>query len=305
VRDIAQALLEVLAGRERAAMATVVRAAGSTPQKPGARLLLRQGGTTVGTVGGGAIELVVIEAMREAMRTGEARMIVRDLGYDLAMCCGGRMEVFVEPIEPVTRLIVCGAGHVARATAALARTVGFDLTIVDDREELNNEERFPGCERRLVEAPELLRTATLGEADWVLIATHDHALDEKALGYALAQPSRYVGLVGSERKVLRLVRRVVARRGPIAVDRLYAPGGIDLGALTPEEIAVSIVAELVALRHGKGAVSSHGPHVRHVPHMRIADDARFAGVLQGQATVGNEAEAASVPSPAKAGTAAR
>lgn len=268
MREIAQALLQVLAGRERAALATVVRASGSTPQKPGARLLLRHDDTTVGTVGGGAIELVVIEALRQARRTGQSQMLVRDLGYDLAMCCGGRMEVFVEPVEPTPRLILCGAGHVARATASLARTVGFDVTVVDDREEYNSEERFPGCERCLVEPPEFMRNTTLGEADWLLITTHDHGLDEKTLEHSLRQKARYVGLVGSERKVVRLTQRVLARCGPIGIDRLYAPVGIDLGALTPEEIAVSIVAELIALRHGKTST-----------HLRVADDARFDRVL--------------------------
>jgi xanthine dehydrogenase accessory factor len=270
LRDIAEALLQLLANRKRGALATVVRSSGSTPQKPGSRLLLLPDGTTVGTVGGGAIELAVVDALREALRTGESQMLARDLGYDLAMCCGGRMEIFVEPVEPVPRLFVCGAGHVAKAVAPMARTVGFDVTVVDDREELNTEERFVGCERVLVEPPEFLRGASpLGDSDWLLIATHDHALDEKTLEHSLAHAPRYVGLVGSERKVIRIVQRIVARRGPFAVDHLYAPVGVDLGAASPEEIAVSIVAELVALRHGRPAA-----------HLRVADDARFAHALR-------------------------
>ena len=269
LRDIAQALLQLLASRKRGALATVVQSSGSTPQKPGSRLLLLPDGTMIGTVGGGAIERVVVDALREALRTGQPRMLAHDLGYDLAMCCGGRMEVFVEPVEPIPRLVVCGAGHVAKATAALARTVGFDVTVVDDRDELNTAERFPGCERALVEPPEFLRAATLGEGDWLLIATHDHALDEKTLEQSLSHAPKYVGLVGSERKVIRIVQRIVARRGPIAVGHLYAPVGVDLGAASPEEIAVSIVAELVALRHGRPAA-----------HLRVADDARFAHALR-------------------------
>ncbi len=261
--------MQVLAGRQRGALATVVRASGSTPQKPGARMLLRPDGTTLGTVGGGAIERVVVDALREAVQTGESQMVGRDLGHDLAMCCGGRMEVFVEPVEPAARLIVCGAGHVAKATAALARTVAFDVTVVDDREELNTEERFPGCERCLIEPPDFLRNTTLGDADWLLITTHDHGLDEKTLAASADQAARYVGLVGSERKVLRVLQRVVARRGPIALERLYAPVGVDLGALSPEEIAVSIVAELVAIRHGKKAA-----------HLRVAGDARFVEAMR-------------------------
>lgn len=261
LREIAEALLQVLAGGRRGALATVVRAGGSTPQKPGARLLLRPDGTTIGTVGGGAIEFVVLEALRETLRTGATQVITRELGYDLGMCCGGRMEVFVEPIEPAPRLIVFGAGHVAQPTAALARTVGFSVTVVDGREELNTLDRFPGCERSLLDGPEFLHGKDVTEADWLLIVTHDHLLDEETLDLCMQQPSaRYVGLVGSERKVIRLIQRIVARRGPLALGRLFAPVGVDLGAVTPEEIAVSIVGELIALRHGKP-----------VSHLRVAE----------------------------------
>lgn len=264
MREIVEALLQVLAGGRRGALATVVRASGSTPQKPGARLLLRPDGTTLGTVGGGAIEFVVLEALRETQRTGEPQTIARELGYDLAMCCGGRMEVFVEPIEPAPRLVVFGAGHVARPTAALAKTVGFRVTVVDDRDDFNTEERFPGCERALVAGSEFLRAATLTEADWLLIVTHDHLLDEETLGLCIReQRPRYVGLVGSRRKVIRLIQRIVAKQGPLALDRVFAPVGVDLGAVTPEEIAVSIVGELIALRHG-----------RQVAHMRLEDGTR-------------------------------
>ncbi len=264
MREIVEALLQVLAGGRRGALATVVRASGSTPQKPGARLLLRPDGTTLGTVGGGAIEFVVLEALRETQRTGEPQTIARELGYDLAMCCGGRMEVFVEPVEPAPRLVVFGAGHVARPTAALAKTVGFRVTVVDERDDFNTEERFPGCERALVGGSEFLRAATLTEADWLLIVTHDHLLDEETLGLCIReQRPRYVGLVGSRRKVIRLIQRIVAKHGPLALDRVFAPVGVDLGAVTPEEIAVSIVGELIALRHG-----------RQVAHMRLEDGTR-------------------------------
>jgi xanthine dehydrogenase accessory factor len=258
VREVIQALLELVEGRRPGALATVVRASGSTPQKAGARLLLRADGTTVGTVGGGAIELAVVEVLGEVMRTGASQLVVRDLGHDLGMCCGGRMEVFVEAIEPAPRLLVMGAGHVARPTAALARAVGFHVVVVDDREELNTADRFPDCEIVLEEPPAYLRHAAsegrpLDVGDWVLIATHDHALDEETLASSMEQKPAYIGLVASRRKALRLVQRIAARRGPGVLerlDRVYAPVGLPIGGRTPHEIAVSIVAEVVALRHG-------------------------------------------------------
>jgi xanthine dehydrogenase accessory factor len=271
VRDVVEALLEVLAGRERGALATVVKTSGSTPQKAGARLLLRPDGRCVGTVGGGAIEQVVLDALHEVrLDGGEAQLIARDLSYDLGMCCGGRMEVFVEPIESTPRLVLVGAGHVARPTAALARTVGFDVTVVDDRDELNTEARFPGCTLEVEDPSSFLRRTPLGAMDWVLIVTHDHALDERALGLSMQQAPRYVGLVASRRKAFQLVQRVAAKGGAVDLDRLYAPVGLDLGAVTPEELAVSIVGELVAIRRGKD-----------VPHLRAVDDPRLSRILDG------------------------
>jgi xanthine dehydrogenase accessory factor len=281
VRQVAEALVEVLASGGRGALATVVRTSGSVPQPAGARLLLRPDDTTVGTVGGGAIEHAVLEALRDARRTGEAQLLSRDLGYDLGMCCGGRMEIFIEPVEGTPRLWLFGAGHVARPTAALARSAGFEVTVIDEREPLNTEERFPGCARAVEEPTTLLRqrAAALGERDWLLIVTHDHRLDEELLELAIQQRPRvrFIGLVGSQRKTFRLLQRIGARLGAttpeaLALERVYAPVGLDIGAIGPEEIAISIVAELVALRHGRAAER----------HMRAVDDVRLLRLLRAE-----------------------
>jgi xanthine dehydrogenase accessory factor len=291
VRKVTEALLAVLQAGESSALATVIKTQGSTPQRPGARLLLRQDGSLVGTVGGGAIEQAVVDVLREVLARGGSRVLVKDLGRDLAMCCGGRMEIFVEAIEAVPRLYIFGAGHVAQPTARLARSVGFELCVVDEREEQNTSERFPECRRELTEPAAFLRRtlrepATLGLRDWLLIVTHDHHLDEETLALALTSSARYIGLVGSKRKVYRLLQRVAARAlgsgsqqaraAQLDLTRVYAPVGLDLGAVTPEEIAVSIVAELLALRHGRAA-----SHMRAVDAERlklVPDDGR--GLLQ-------------------------
>ncbi|HEY5375549.1 MAG TPA: XdhC family protein [Polyangiaceae bacterium] len=274
MRDVVQALLELLTSRQRGALATVVRTSGSTPQRPGARLLLREDGSTLGTVGGGAIEHATLSALQHALAHGGSQLLIRDLAHDLGMCCGGRMEIFVEAILPVPRLWLLGAGHVAKPTATLARSVGFEVHVIDDREELNTAERFPDCQLILGDPGDELRKAALGDADWVLIMTHDHQLDEAALAAAASQNANYVGLVGSKRKVFRLVERVRAKRGgDFPSQRVFAPVGLDIGAVTPEEIAVSIVAELVALRHGRPAA-----------HLRALSDVRLERVLQRQVT---------------------
>lgn len=269
MREILQAQLELLERGQRGALATVVRVSGSTPQQVGARLLLRQDGTKLGTVGGGAIESVVVEALERALAHGTGELLVRDLSHDLGMCCGGRMEVLVEAILPTPRLWLLGAGHVAKPTAALARSVGFEVVVVDEREELNSAERFPECQLLLDDPSDALKRQPLGERDWVLIVTHDHQLDERALESAASNQARYIGLVGSRRKVFRLVQRVLAkRRGDVPVERVFAPVGLDIGAITPEEIAVSIVAELVALRRGRPAA-----------HLRALSDERVQRAL--------------------------
>lgn len=273
MRDVTEAMLRLLETGGRGALATVIRSSGSTPQEPGARVLLLPDGGTVGTIGGGAIEHHVIETLRACVFDGRPRVVEKDLVRDLGMCCGGRMEVFVEPIEGCPRLMIFGAGHVGRATAQLARSLGFRVVVVDDREELNTEERFESCERVLLEPAEAAETLAPDARDWLLIVTHDHQLDEEALDVFVRLPHAYLGLIGSRRKVYRILARIEAKRGLPDLSRLYAPVGLDIGAVSPEEIAVSIASELVALRHGKPGA-----------HMRAIDDPALRKVLGGELT---------------------
>ncbi len=273
MRTVTLAMLEILDGGGRGALATVVRSSGSTPQEPGARMLLRPDGSTVGTIGGGAIEHHVLSELRACVVDGRPRTIHKDLVRDLGMCCGGRMEVFVEAVEGRPRLVVFGAGHVGKACAALAQTLGFRVVVVDDREELNTEERFPSCERVLLEPTEAAAELNVTARDWLLIVTHDHRLDEAALDVFARLPHAYIGLIGSRRKIYRIFARIDARRGLPDLSRVYAPVGLDIGAVSPEEIAVSIASELVALRHGHAGA-----------HMRAFDDPRLRRVLDGELT---------------------
>ena len=184
------------------------------------------------------------------------------------------MEVFVEPIESNPRLVIFGAGHVAQPTAQMARLVGFDVTVIDARDELNTEERFAGCTRILAEPREAVADLPARETDWFLVVTHDHRADEEALDALLRRSHRYIGVIGSKRKVVRILARIQQRGTLPALDRVYAPVGLAVGAVSPAEIGVSIVSELVALRHGAPA-----------PHLRFVDDPRVRKALAGEIAI--------------------
>jgi xanthine dehydrogenase accessory factor len=256
--DVAQAVVDVVSGRARvaAAVATVIERSGSAPQIVGARLLLRDDGVQIGTVGGGAIEAQVLDACRAALRDGRSRRVQAHLVRDLGMCCGGSMEVFVEFLQPEPRLIVIGAGHVSQALVPLARAAGFRVSVFDDRDELLEHPAFADVHRDARDVDEIIDgLVDLDERDYLVVVTRDHARDERALTELLRRPHRYLGMIGSRRKVVAVLRRILHReresgRPTPDLSRVHAPIGLALGGRTPVEIAISIVAELVADRHG-------------------------------------------------------
>ncbi|HFE47424.1 MAG TPA: xanthine dehydrogenase accessory protein XdhC [Nannocystis exedens] len=263
--EVCEATASVLRGLRPgpAVLATVIGRSGSTPQALGARLLLFADGTMIGTVGGGAIEAQVLEACRQSLQDGQSRRIEAHLVRDLGMCCGGAMEVLVEHVQSAERLVLIGAGHVAQAIAPLALGVGFRLAVLDDREQLLNHPAFTGAECLAYDVDEL--DAALGEgsaSDHLVIVTRDHHRDQIALCSLLRRPHRYLGMIGSKRKVHTVIARMLRREHELGrsepdLSRVRAPIGLALGGRTPAEIAISVIAELVALRHGgSGATMS-------------------------------------------------
>lgn len=231
-------------------LATVIESAGSTPQKPGSKMVVLGDGSLRGTVGGGAIEFQIIDAARALLEAPEqTRIIETHLTHELGMCCGGRMKVFLEKHGAPARLTVFGAGHVARELAALAARVGFRVTVVDARPEWATAERFPDCEVLLEDPADHARKREGGPQDYFCVTTHDHPLDQAVVEALLNKPSAYLGVIGSRRKAERFRMRLKAAGAEdAALDRIRSPMGVAIGALTPEEIAVSIVAELVQVR---------------------------------------------------------
>jgi xanthine dehydrogenase accessory factor len=249
-RDVASALHEVIARGEAAALATVVRIVGSAPQRVGAALLVRTDGSFVGTIGGGVVEARVLEDARARIGAGRGEIVTYRLTQELGMCCGGTMEVFVTPVRPAPRLVLFGGGHVARPTAALAARCGFDVVVVDARVEWASRERFPDA-REIVneEFEDWLAGARFGPDDYLVIATPSHEMDQEVLLAVAAHDTAFVGMIGSRRKATRALQRLTQAGVPEERRaRVQSPIGLDIGADSPDEIAVSIVAQLIQAR---------------------------------------------------------
>ncbi|HEX7087389.1 MAG TPA: XdhC family protein [Vicinamibacterales bacterium] len=253
---------ELVAAAERGepvALVTIVRAHGSTPQRVGAKMLVFADGRTVGTIGGGCYENDAFWKAREALAAGRAQLVHYELTDDLAeesgLICGGQMDVFIEPVEPTPHLYILGAGHVGGELGQLAPTVGFNVHVVDDREKFANRERFPDAVE-VVAAPlvEWVQSASLPPTAYIVVLTRGHRQDFDVLRALADRPFRYVGLIGSRAKVARLTDALLD--AGVSADwlrTLHAPIGLDIGAVSPQEIAVAITAELIAVRRGRAA----------------------------------------------------
>lgn len=250
--DVFAELCRLRAARRPCALCTVVRAAGSTPRKEAARMLVGADGATLGTIGGGRVEKEVTDAAQGLLGTPGARpqLLRFHLTRELAMCCGGEMEIFVEPFQPDPILLVCGGGHVAHALVPLCRRVGFEPWVIEDLDTLRTESRFPDA-GRLIDSfdPRDWRDVPLDGSTYVVIVTRDHQQDQALLERLVERDVAYLGLIGSRRKVALFRQRLMARGiSEERLDRVHAPIGLNIGAETPEEIAVAITAELIAVR---------------------------------------------------------
>ncbi len=256
--EIFAAIGEALTKGEEVALVTIVSSNGSTPQRVGAKMLVFADGRTVGTIGGGCYEHDALGKAREALRTRKAITAKYDLNDDFAeengLVCGGQMEVFIEPLEAPPALFIFGAGHVGYYLARVASEAGFEVHVVDDRAAFANRERFPFAASVVVEdIPTWLAQTTFSPSAYAVIVTRGHRHDLDALQALASRELRYLGLIGSRAKVARLYDQLLidSRVTLEQLSHVHAPIGLDIGAVTPQEIAVSIAAELVAIRRGK------------------------------------------------------
>jgi len=256
-QEVFAALSDALARGEEVALVTIVASTGSTPQRVGAKMLVYSDGRTVGTIGGGCYENDAFWKAREAITARKPVTVKFDLNDDFAqetgLVCGGQMEVFIEPVEASPELYVIGAGHVGFFVARFAHDAGFRVHVVDDREKFANAERFgPGIDVVVDDIPSWLDAHPLPPTAYAVIVTRGHTHDLDALRTVTRQPVRYAGLIGSKAKVRRIFDELLAEgAAPDTLRTVHAPIGLDIGAITPQEIAISIVAELIAVKHGK------------------------------------------------------
>jgi len=258
-QEVFAAVTEALERGEQAALVTIVSTTGSTPQRVGAKMLVFSDGRIVGTIGGGCYENDAFWKARDAITNRKPQLVHYELDDDFAqesgLICGGQMDVYIEPIEPSPELFVVGAGHVGFHLARLAHEVGFRVHVVDDREKFANRERFPQAAEVVVDdIPSWIDRANLPPHAYAVIVTRGHTNDLEALRALAPRELRYLGLIGSRAKVARIYEQLVEDNLPAHVlKHVHAPIGLDIGAVTPQEIAVSILAELIAVKHGKMA----------------------------------------------------
>ena len=262
--DIYEEIVKLRQQGRRGVVATIVSSRGSIPSFKTAKMLVRDDGSIVGTIGGGCVEAEVWQAAREVMESEKSRTLKFDLNqdpkYDTGLICGGTLEIFLEPVLPPASLYIFGAGHVAVNLYKFASSAGFDVTVVDDRDTYANRERFPDAKEVIAEDFDQA-TARLSpsESAYIVIVTRGHRDDMRVLRWAVQTPARYIGMIGSKRKTIAVFRELTKEGlSPKLFERVHAPVGLDIGAVTPEEIAIAITAVLIANRRRSE---------RELPHM--------------------------------------
>ena len=255
MKDVLEAALRAEESGSPAALVTVIATEGSTPQKAGAKMLVYPDGRIVGTIGGGCVEAEMTWRARQSIEARRPQLASYDLTPDQAgedgLVCGGRMQVFIEPIEGTPTLCLFGAGHVAQPLARMAKAAGFRVQVADDRIKFANRERFPDVDLLVVEEfTSAASQMTLGPNTYAVVVTRGHKGDTEALRAVVGKGLRFVGLLGSRPKLVHLVS-ALEESGVPAQDlaEIHCPLGIEIGAVSPEEIAVSVLAQLIAVRH--------------------------------------------------------
>jgi len=256
--EIYQEIINLISKGEPAVLATVISKHGSAPRNAGAKMLIKRDGTSLGTVGGGGVEHQIRKKAIEIMNSGESEVVHLDLSGisneegRAAYICGGQMDILLEPIMPPETLYLFGAGHISECVAAIGKNLALRVVVIDPRAEFNNTERFPTAHSLIVEEyANAFSQLDVNQKSYIVIFTHGHTFDEECLQFAVGTEGKYIGMIGSQKKVKeireRLLRKGISEQ---QLDRVCAPVGLGIGAETPAEIAISILAEIIKVRRG-------------------------------------------------------
>jgi xanthine dehydrogenase accessory factor len=252
--DLYDEIVRLRKAGQKCAVATIVQVNGSIPSYESAKLLVREDGSMLGTVGGGCVEAEVWNAAREVLETEKPRHLTFSLGedaaYDNGLICGGQLNIFVEPVIPQPKAMIFGGGHVSKSLSKVAALAGFSTTIIDDREAFSNPERFPEAEATYAEPYEdVFDKLPVNASTYLIIVTRGHRDDMRVLKWAVTTEARYIAMIGSKRKTISVIRELEKEGMPRSLfEKIHAPMGLEIGAESPEEIAISVVAEMIAVR---------------------------------------------------------
>jgi len=250
--DIYQEVVKIRAEGKEAALVTIISASGSTPREEGAKMLVMPDGSIVDSIGGGSVELQVIKEAIEVIKRGKPMHLCYRLkeGEELGMLCGGDVEIFIEPVIPAPTVFIFGGGHIALALAKMAKLVGFKIVVIDNRPEYAAPQRFPEAEQALaIDYAQSFSKLKIGKTGYIVIVTHGHMGDEVVLEGALKTEAKYIGMIGSKTKNKAVYSHLLAKGiTQEQLDRIYAPIGLSIYARTPEEIAASILAEIIQVK---------------------------------------------------------
>lgn len=274
--DIYEQIVQLRREGRRGAVATITNVRGSIPSFQTAKMLVRDDGSIAGTIGGGCVEAEVWQAAREVMEEEKPRSLTFNLNnnpkYDTGLVCGGTLEIFVEPVLPPALLYIFGAGHVAHNLYKIATIAGFEVVVIDDRESYANRERFPEAREVIADDFDAITTRIrVPESSYIVIVTRGHRDDMRVLRWAIHANARYLGMIGSKRKTISIYKEL--EKEGIPADKfanVHAPVGLEIGAVTPEEIAVAIVAEMIAER--RHAAPNIGSKMYAYPRSREEQD---------------------------------
>jgi xanthine dehydrogenase accessory factor len=252
---------------EQAALATVIRTQGSVPRHAGSKMIIYRNGTTEGTIGGGEMESQVILTAIEAIEKHETRVLAyefRDPSEGDVGICGGEMEVFVEPVDIPAKLVVIGAGHVGQAMAHLGHWLGYYVVVCDDREEFASKTYVPEADEIVhCELKDLAERVEIHANTYIALTTRGVDIDVEALPSLLETHAAYIGVIGSRRRWETTASALKEAGVPAAnIRKVTSPMGLEINAETPEEIAVSIFAEIIQTQQGgSGQSMKHDPKV--------------------------------------------